>query len=74
MHKHKLHYNVQTRQVKIAGIEIDQIVAIKEQTLPALIIYQDCHRLSPTPLLKLPSVLIHFVKLITINLEATTQH
>ncbi len=36
MHKHKLHYDVQTRQVKIAGIEIDQIVAIKEQTLPAL--------------------------------------
>jgi len=36
MHKHKLHYKVQTRQVKIAGIEIDQIVAIKEQTLPAL--------------------------------------
>ena len=36
MHKHKLHYDVQSRQVKIAGIEIDQIVAIKEQTLPAL--------------------------------------
>ncbi len=36
MHKHKLHYDVQTRQVKIAGVEIDQIVAIKEQTLPAL--------------------------------------
>ncbi len=36
MHKHKLHYDVQTRQVKIAGIEIDQLVAIKEQTLPAL--------------------------------------
>jgi len=36
MHKHKLHYDVQTRQVKIARIEIDQIVAIKEQTLPAL--------------------------------------
>ncbi len=36
MHKHKLHYKAQTRQVKIAGIEIDQIVAIKEQTLPAL--------------------------------------
>ncbi len=36
MHKHKLHYDVQTRQVKIAGIEIDQIVAIKEQTLLAL--------------------------------------
>jgi hypothetical protein len=36
MHKHKLRYDVQTRQVKIAGVEIDQIVAIKEQTLPAL--------------------------------------
>jgi len=36
MHKHKLHYDVQSRQVKIAGIEGDQIVAIKEQVLPAL--------------------------------------
>jgi len=36
MHKHKLHYDVQTCQVKIAGIEIDQIMAIKEQMLPAL--------------------------------------
>jgi hypothetical protein len=36
MHKNKLHYNVQTRQVKIASIEGDQIVAIKEQVLPAL--------------------------------------
>ncbi len=36
MHKHKLHYDIQTRQVKIFGISIDQIVAIKEQTLPAL--------------------------------------
>jgi hypothetical protein len=36
MHKHKLHYDVLTRQVKISGINIDQIVAIKEQTLPAL--------------------------------------
>jgi predicted aspartyl protease len=36
MHKHKLHYDVQTRLVKIARIEIDQILAIKEQTLPAL--------------------------------------
>ena len=36
MHKHKLHYDVQTRQVKIAGIEGDQIIAIKEQVLPAL--------------------------------------
>jgi len=36
MHQHKLHYNVQTRQVKIAGVEFDQIVAIKEQMLPAL--------------------------------------
>ncbi len=35
-HKNKLHYDVQTRQVKIAGIEGDQIVAIKEQVLPAL--------------------------------------
>jgi hypothetical protein len=36
MHHHKLHYDVQTRQVKIAGVEFDQIVAIKEQTLLAL--------------------------------------
>ncbi len=36
MHHHKLHYDVQTRQVKIAGVEFDQIVAIKEQPLPAL--------------------------------------
>ncbi len=36
MHKNKLHHDVQTRQVKIAGIEGDQIVAIKEQVLPAL--------------------------------------
>ncbi len=36
MHKNKLHYDVQSRQVKIAGIEKDQIVAIKEQVLPAL--------------------------------------
>ncbi len=36
MHKHKLHYNVQTRQAKIASIDIDQIVATKEQILPAL--------------------------------------
>jgi hypothetical protein len=36
MHQYKLNYNVQTRQVKIAGVEFDQIVAIKEQTLPAL--------------------------------------
>ena len=36
MHQHQLHYDVQTRQVKIAGVDIDQIVAIKEQTLPAL--------------------------------------
>jgi hypothetical protein len=36
MHCHKLHYDVQTCQVKIAGVEIDQIVAIKEQTLLAL--------------------------------------
>ncbi len=34
MHRHKLHYIIQTRQVKISGVEIDQIVAIKEQTLP----------------------------------------
>ncbi len=31
-----MHYDVQTRQVKIARLEFDQIVAIKEQTLPAL--------------------------------------
>jgi len=36
MHQRKFHYDVQTRQVKIAGIGIDQIVAIKEQVLPAL--------------------------------------
>jgi len=36
MQKHKIHYDVQTRQDRIAGIEIDQIVATKEQTLPAL--------------------------------------
>ncbi len=36
MHKNKVHYDVQTRQVKIAGIEGDQIVAIKEQVVPAL--------------------------------------
>jgi hypothetical protein len=36
MHKHKLHYDVLTWQVKISGINIDQIVAIKEQTLPVL--------------------------------------
>jgi len=36
MHKNKLHYDVQTRQVKTASIEGDQIVAIKEQVLPAL--------------------------------------
>jgi hypothetical protein len=29
-------YDVQTCQVKISGVEIDQIVVIKEQTLPAL--------------------------------------
>jgi len=36
MHRHKLHYNLQTLHVKISGVDIDQIVAIKEQTLPAL--------------------------------------
>ncbi len=36
MHKHNIHYDVQTCQVKIAGMEIDQIVAIKEQTPLAL--------------------------------------
>jgi len=36
MHRHKLHYDVQTHQVKISAIDINQIVAIKEQTLPAL--------------------------------------
>ncbi len=29
-------YITMSKQVKISGIEIDQIVAIKEQTLPAL--------------------------------------
>jgi hypothetical protein len=32
MHKNKLHYDVQTRQLKIAGIEGDQIVAIKNKS------------------------------------------
>jgi Retroviral aspartyl protease len=36
MHKHKMHYDVQTRQVKIAGNDKDQIVAMKEHVLPAL--------------------------------------
>jgi hypothetical protein len=36
MHQHKLHYDMQTIQVKIASIDIDQIVATKEQVLPAL--------------------------------------
>ncbi len=36
MHRHKLHYDVQTLQVKISAVKIDQIVAIKEQMLPAL--------------------------------------
>jgi hypothetical protein len=31
-----MHYGVQTRQDKIAGIDGDEIVAIKEQVLPAL--------------------------------------
>ena len=31
MHKNKLHYDLQTRQVKIANTEGDYIVAIKEQ-------------------------------------------
>jgi len=35
MSKHKLHYDMQTRKVKISCIDIDQIVAIKEQILPA---------------------------------------
>jgi len=33
MHKHKLHYDVQMRQVNISSIDIDKIVALKEQTL-----------------------------------------
>jgi hypothetical protein len=36
MHKHKLNYNIQSRQVKISGIDADQLNAIKEQVLPAL--------------------------------------
>jgi hypothetical protein len=36
MHKHKLHYDVQTGQLKIASMDSDQIVAIKELVLPAL--------------------------------------
>jgi hypothetical protein len=35
MHQHKLHYDVQTRQVNMAGIDADQIIMIKEQVLPA---------------------------------------
>jgi len=35
MHKNKLKSDMQTRQVKLASIEGDQIVAIKEQVLPA---------------------------------------
>ncbi len=36
MHTHKMHYDLQTWEVKISGLKIYQIVAIKEQTLPAL--------------------------------------
>jgi hypothetical protein len=36
MRKNKLHYDMQTRQVKIASIEGDQILSIKEKVLPAL--------------------------------------
>jgi hypothetical protein len=36
IHKHKLHYDVQSRQVKISGVDANQQVAIKEQVLPAL--------------------------------------
>ncbi len=36
MCKHKLHYDVQTLQVKKAEINSDQILAIKEQVLPSL--------------------------------------
>ena len=35
MHKHLLNY-VQSRQVKISGIKVDEIIAIKEQVLPVL--------------------------------------
>ncbi len=37
MHKHKLNYDMQTQQIKIASIDAGQIVAFKEQVLPALI-------------------------------------
>ncbi len=30
MHKHKLHYDVQTGQLKIASMDSNQIVAIKK--------------------------------------------
>jgi hypothetical protein len=36
MHRHSLHYDVQNRPVKIAGVEFDQIIAIKKQMLPPL--------------------------------------
>ncbi len=36
MHKHKLNYDALTRQVKILGMDVDQIITIKEQILPAL--------------------------------------
>jgi hypothetical protein len=36
MHCYSLHYDVQNRPVKIAGVEFDQIIAIKKQMLPAL--------------------------------------
>jgi len=36
MHHHSLHYDIQNRPVKIAGVEFDQIIAIKKQMLPAL--------------------------------------
>jgi hypothetical protein len=36
MNKHKLHYDVQTRLVRISSIDTHQIVTLKEQVLPAL--------------------------------------
>jgi hypothetical protein len=36
MHRHRLHYDIQSRQVKIASMDADQLVAIKEQVLLAL--------------------------------------
>ncbi len=36
MYEHRLHYHIQTRQVKTAGFDSGQSVAIKKQVMPAL--------------------------------------